>query len=53
MDFIHLEQWEKKVDNREIDEFDNREIDEFDLMDYLDIMVRKTRFPILDAIKTN
>ena len=42
MDLIHLEQWEKKVENREIDEFD--------LKDYLDMMVKKTRLPILYAI---
>ena len=42
MDLINLEQWEKKVENREIDEFD--------LQDYLDMMVRKTRLPILDSI---
>ena len=35
MDMMRLEQWEKKVENREIDEFD--------LKDYLDIMVRKNK----------
>ena len=42
MDLIHLEQWEKKVENREIDEFD--------LKDYLDMMGRKTMLPILGAL---
>ena len=42
MDLIHLEQWEMKVENREIDEFD--------LKDYLDMMGRKTMLPILGAI---
>ena len=42
MDLINLERWEKKVENREIDEFD--------LKDYLDMMGRKTMLPILGAI---
>ena len=39
MDLIHLEQWEKKVENREIDEFD--------LKDYLDMMVRNQGYQFL------
>ena len=42
MDLINLERWEKKVENREIDEFD--------LKDYLDMMGRNTILPILGAI---
>ena len=42
MDLINLERWEKKVENREIDEFD--------LKDNLNMMGRKTMLPILGAI---
>ena len=37
IDLIHLEKSEKNEENREIDEFD--------LKDYLDMTVRKTKFP--------
>ena len=39
MDLIHLEQWEMKVENREIDEFD--------LKDNLDMMGRKKYYQFL------
>ena len=42
MDLINLGQQEKRVENREIDEFD--------LKDYLDMMGRKTMLPIVMAI---